>query len=206
MLTQRRSTTVRKKQITNAARKLIIRYGSEHVTIRRIAKHIGISEAAVYRHFKNKGDIFNLLAQYTAMQLGFDIQKDNSSNGSSLEAIDNIMKSHISLIEQRQGISFQIIAEIISLGDKKLNRQFSKIVNDYIRQIAALISQGVKSGEIKEDIDSISAATMVYGMIQGLVNIWALSNYSFDLVEQYTACWDIFQNAMVKMPAHYSAK
>jgi len=49
----RRSTTVRKKQIMDAARKLIMRSGSEHVTIKNMAKAVGISDGAIYRHFKS---------------------------------------------------------------------------------------------------------------------------------------------------------
>ena len=50
----RKSTMVRKKQIMDAARKLIMRSGSEHVTIKNMAKEVGISDSAIYRHFKSK--------------------------------------------------------------------------------------------------------------------------------------------------------
>jgi hypothetical protein len=30
-------------------------------------------------------------------------------------------------------------------------------------------------------------------MIQGLVNTWALSNYSFDLTERFDALWNVFR-------------
>ncbi len=47
VVTQHRSTVVRQRQIINAARKVIFKYGSEHVTVRRIAKEIGVSEGAL---------------------------------------------------------------------------------------------------------------------------------------------------------------
>lgn len=110
--------------------------------------------------------------------------------------LDVTVRNHISAVEQRRGISFQIISEIVSLGDKNLNKQVSIIVNEYINQIAALISEGIKSGEIKRDIDPISAAILIYGIIQGLVNVWSLNNYSFNLIERYSSVWDIFQNTV----------
>ena len=33
---------------------------------------------------------------------------------------------------------------------------------------------------------------------QGLVNVWALSNYSFDLVEKYQSVWEVFHQAIAK--------
>ena len=123
MASKHESTTIRQGQIIDAARKLIIKYGSEHVTVKRIAKQVGISETAVYRHFKCKRDILSLLVDHIEDSLMGDITRATAEgHASSLEILDSVLTSHLSAIEQRRGISFQVIAEIISLGDKKLNK------------------------------------------------------------------------------------
>ena len=61
MVHEHKSTAIRRKEITRAARRLIIKRGAEHVTIRGIAEEVGISEAAIYRHFRSKKDILRLL-------------------------------------------------------------------------------------------------------------------------------------------------
>ncbi len=193
MTTERRNTEVRRKQIIDAAREMIVKYGSEHVTVRRIARAVGISEAAIYRHFKSKADIFHLLADHIEENLVGDIERGLSSNGSSLDTIDRVLMDHISAIEQRHGISHQVIADIISMGDKKLNARFYAIVSKYIDTLAELISRGMKSHELRQDIDPQVAAMQLYGMIQGLVNVWALGDFSFNLVERYKPLWQMFR-------------
>lgn len=200
MTVKRVKTEVRKNQIIDAARKLIVRYGSEHVTIRKIAAAVGISEAAIYRHFRTKKDILTLLGEHIEENLTGDIQQGNNSEQSTLETIDTILRNHISAIEQRKGICFQIIAEIISLGDKQLNKEISGVVNRYIEQLAELISRGIKCGEIRPNVEPVSAATLLFGMIQGLVNIWALSSYSFDLVERYIPLWNLYKETLTATP------
>jgi len=196
MVQKHRSTIVRQKQIIDAARKLIIRRGSEHVRVREIAKTVGISEGAIYRHFRSKKDILSLLADRIEDDLVGDITGASTDGHSALEALDKVLRSHLSAIEQRRGVSFQVIAEIISLGDKKLNRKMSEIINKYIGRLKDLLFEGVKSGEIRSDSDLEAATTLLFGMIQGLVNIWALGNYSFDPVEKYQPLWLIFQEAV----------
>ena len=198
MTTKRRSTEVRQKQIIDAARQMIVKYGSEHVTVRRIAKVVGISEAAIYRHFKSKRDILLLLADHIEENLVGDIKVTLTAEGSSLSGISAVIRDHISGIEQRQGISHQVIAEIISLGDKRLNQRFFEIVSRYIDHLSELISAGVESGELRQDIDPHVAATQLYGMIQGLVDIWALSNFSFNLVERYEPLWELFSDSIAR--------
>jgi len=198
MVQKRQDTLVRQEQIVDAARKLIIRYGSEHVTVRRIAKQVGISEAAIYRHFKSKRDILSLLVDHIEHDLLADFTTVSTQARTPLEVLDSVLKGHLSAIERRRGISFQVIAEIISLGDKRLNRRVFETVNKYISCLKGLLCEGVKTGEIGEDVDPEATATIIFGTIQGLVNIWALSNYSFNPQERFESLWRILSEAIIK--------
>ena len=195
---KRRNTEVRRRQIVDAARELIIKYGSEHITGRRIAKEIGITEGAISRHFKSKRDILSFLIEDVEANLVADIEREMTSGATPLQVIDNTMKSHISSIEQRRGVTFLVIAEIISLGDKKLNRQASEVLNRYTGRIRDILSEGVKSGEIRDDVAPETAAVLLSATIQGLVNLWALSNYSFSLEESYLSLWRMLREVVIR--------
>jgi AcrR family transcriptional regulator len=192
MVTQRENTEVRQKQIVSAARRLIVKYGSEHVTVRRMAKEIGVSEGAIYRHFKSKNDVLSFLIDDIEKTLLGDIEKNCTHRFNSLEILQNVLADHISSIEQKKGVSFQVIAEIISLGDKKLNKKISSVIDKYISCIKDILVDGVKEGIIRSDADPESAAILFFGMTQGLVNIWALNQYHFNLQERYQSIWKIF--------------
>lgn len=196
MVQKRRSTAIRKQQIIDAARKLIIKKGSEHLTVRAMAKEVGLTEAAIYRHFKSKREILSFLMNHIMDTMLHDFKRSALENASSLNTIDQALKNHLSEIEQRKGMSFQIIAEIISLGDKKLNREVYEKLNAYIDRITHLLAEGVRGGAVNEEIDLGASALMLFGMTQGLANIWALSGYSFDLAEKYEALWGIYRRAI----------
>jgi len=196
MVQKRRSTAIRKQQIIDAARKLIIKKGSEHLTVRAMAKEVGLTEAAIYRHFKSKREILSFLMNHIMDTMLHDVERTAIENSPSLETIDQVLRLHLSEIEQRKGMSFQIIAEIISLGDKKLNKDVYEKLNIYIDRIKHLLSEGVRSGSVKDDIDLGASALLLFGMIQGLANIWALSGYSFDLSEKYESLWAVYRQAI----------
>ncbi len=197
---KRQSTSLRRKQIIDALRKLIIEYGSENVTVRRIAKEIGVSQGAIYRHFKSKRQILDFLVDYIEENLIGDIEKSDS-HARTLEVLENILKSHISAIEQKKGVSFLIVAEIVSLGDKRLNKKIYEVLSNYIDHIEDVLLRGVKSGEINPEIDLEMAATVFLGIIQGLVTLWALSNYNFTLEEKYIGLWDFFRKSVRRQSA-----
>jgi AcrR family transcriptional regulator len=192
------STEVRQRQIINAARKVIIKYGSEHVTVKRIAKEVGISETAVYRHFKSKRDVLSLLIDDIENTLLSEIELNSKSSPYTAETLERVIKAHMSHVIQRRGVSFQVIAEIVSLGDKKLNKKVYDIINKYTSRIRDILAEGLKAGVIRPDIDLEAAATLLFGVTQGLVNTWALSQYSFNLEKKYASIWHILREAVVK--------
>jgi AcrR family transcriptional regulator len=198
MKKKRENSAVRQKQIIDAARKLVVKHGSEHVTVRRIAQEVGVTEGAIYRHFKSKRDILSLLIQDIDDTLMSDIRKNYKGELKTIETLGDIILSHLSSIEQRKGVSFQVIAEIISLGDKRLNKQMKNAINNYLDSIKDILSQGVKKGLVRDDIDLDAVATSFLGITQGLVNIWALGNYDFSLQEKYKPVWNFFREAVIK--------
>jgi AcrR family transcriptional regulator len=192
----RRSTIVRKKQIMDAARKLIMRSGSEHVTIKNMAKEVGISDSAIYRHFKSKTEILSFLADYVSAGLIHDIEMARGVGFNSMNIIDEILRTHLSKIKQKRGLSFLVLAEIISFGNKSLNKKVSDNIQIYVDRLRVVLSDGVRAGVVRKDVDLDAAALLLFGMIQGLVNMWALNAYKFDLVKRYSDLWGVCRRSL----------
>lgn len=194
MVIQRGRGTVRQQQIISAAKKLIIKYGSEHVTVKKMAQQIGVSEAAIYRHFNSKKEILSFLLDDVEATLlaGLEI----SGNADPLAVIEKSLLHQISDSEQRRGMSFLIIAEIISLGDRKLKKKAYQVILDFLDRLQKLLTIAVESGKIRKDIEPSAMAKMLFGIMQGLVTVWTLSHYNLDLEKDFQASWDFFRKSI----------
>ncbi len=191
------ATDVRRRQIVAAARRLIVTRGAEHVTVRRIAKEVGLSEAAIYRHFKNKKGVLRLLLDDVEQHLIDNVDAESGGGEASLDTLDAVLRHHLSGVEQRRGIRFQVIAEIVSLGDKSLNRRAMEMVDKYIGILRQMLAASAAAGRIRSDVDLDAAATVLFCMIQGLANLWSLDNYGFDLMARYETLWAVFRESMI---------
>jgi AcrR family transcriptional regulator len=190
-----KSSEVRRLEVAEAARLLIILRGSEHLTVRNIARQIGLTEAAIYRHFRSKREILLFLSDLLADQLVEDLRKA-AAGEVDLRTVDRVLRAHLSRIEQKRGVSFLVFAEILSFGDQKLNRRTARNLNRYIRQLGELLERGTK-GCPGTGIQPQAAAQVLFGMIQGLVSLWALSSYEFDLLRRYAGEWKVFRRALL---------
>lgn len=193
MVRNSQSKIPRREQIVNAAGKLVIKCGSENVTVRRIAEEVGFSEAAIYRHFKSKKDILYLLVEVIESSLIADLESKGYSKRNRLE---NILMNHLSELEMKKGMSFQVIAEIVSLGDKRLNKRIYDTIEKYVAKLREVLTDEIAKGELRSDIDVDAAAIILFSVVQGLSNIWTLSNYNFKPREKFEPILHILRKGL----------
>ena len=93
-------------------------------------------------------------------------------------------------------MSFLVLAEIISFGDKSLNKKVSAHIQIYVGRLRMLLADGVRASLVRQDIDLDAAALLLFGMIQGLVYTWALSGYKFDLTKKYSDLWKVYKTSL----------
>jgi TetR/AcrR family transcriptional regulator len=199
VIKQYMTSTLRQRQIVLAAKKLIIRHGGENITVKKIAEEIGITEGAIYRHFDSKTAIFSSLL--TDVELSLVAKADSSLEKLAINSLEEMLMSQILSVKRRQGLSFQIIAEIISLGDKRLNGQAYEVIKKFIEQIKNVIKGGIKNGAIRPDVDVEAVSILVFCMIQGLATIWTLSHYKLDLEQKYQYLWNILRKSIIPEPS-----
>ena len=87
----------------------------------------------------------------------------------------------------------------VGLGDKKLNKRVSVIIAKYIVELKNLLREGVESGELRNNLDLEGTALLLFGMIQGLVNIWTLSNYEINLETSYESSWNTLKECIKRI-------
>lgn len=194
---KRENTILRRKQIVAALRKIIIKYGSKNVTVKKLAEEIGVSGGAIYRHFKNKKEILLFLVNDLQENLIGDMERAYPLRN-PLELLEKISRNLLSSIEQRKGASFLVIAEIISLGDQELSGKISGVLKSFLGEIKRLIFEGIEAGEIRKDLDVDMAATAYFGMLQGLATIRSLGGVFPKLEIQNESMWKFFLEAIKK--------
>lgn len=65
-----------KEKILITALRLFAIYGYEAVTVRQIAEELGMTKGALYKHYKNKKDIFNCIFEYVCK---LDVERSQKS-------------------------------------------------------------------------------------------------------------------------------
>ena len=200
MPTAHLDSEVRRHQIVHTARKIVANHGMAFFTIQELAKEVGVSEGAIYRHFRSKDEILLALVHEIERTLMDGIAESARPGEGALDQLRHLLQRHFSSMERRNGSSFVVISEAPHFADPRVKRAAREMVERYVDTIAAILKGGIDSGEIDEEIDTRAAALMFFGMIEASVTLWAFSNRAHPLAQHSNSLWAIFKGGLIRRP------
>lgn len=163
----RRPTSVRRLEIIEAARILITERGIQSLTIGNLARAVGVSEGAIYRHFSGKKRIIAGVIEDIDFKLARRVDLIDGDPNAGLARLEQALRMHAAP-STATGVSFLVISEVLMNGDEDLRKLMQAAINRHLETIEAHLNAGAQKGEVREDVDIKAAAIQFYGLIQAV--------------------------------------
>lgn len=192
----RKKTEIRKQEIVSIAWELVSKQGAGAVTIKNIASKAGISEAAVYRHFKDKSSILTALVDSFEEYLLGSIDHPLKNYKNPLVKLREIMRAHLDITEQKQRIMFALTAESLHFNDDHMRKKILGVIEKYKSRIKGILQEAKDAGLVRKDINLDGVSLIFFGMIEAAVIQYALSNYTVKPTTKFNTTWKIFLNGI----------
>ncbi|HNC37773.1 MAG TPA: TetR/AcrR family transcriptional regulator [Chitinophagaceae bacterium] len=176
--------THRQIEIMEAATNRISKFGIQNLTIKTLAEDIGLSEPALYRHFKSKNEILWSLLEYFKTEMKNRIQsisfKTSDSEADKLRAIFN---SQLQTFVSKPAIVSVIFAESIFHYEENLSNKVAEIMDMMQDFVKANIKRGQELKQYNNFIGASILTTIIIGGMRMTVLKWKLSNHKSNLVK-----------------------
>jgi AcrR family transcriptional regulator len=190
------NTEVRQEQIVEAAMNLIASRGLKGLSMAALANRIGLVPSAIYRHFKSKNDIVDMILGVIRERLLTNIRITCEETSEPIERLQRILKRHVETLRENRAIPRIIFTEDVFTGNPKRRNKVYGIVVGYLEGLNEIIRDGQEKGQIRSDMDSKTVALMFLGMIQPGAILWFLSDGKFDISKQSEKNWNVFREAI----------
>ncbi|WP_299889460.1 TetR/AcrR family transcriptional regulator [uncultured Lacinutrix sp.] len=156
----------RKQQIINAAATLFKEKGYSAVTMRDIAKSMGIKASSLYNHISSKQDILTTIIISLAEEFtnGMDVIK--TSQIDSIEKLKQIISLHISITTSNTFGMSSLNSDWMHL-EERLD-YYLKLRDDYEENFRCIIINGIKNKEI---ID-VNPEVMLFSILSTLRSLY----------------------------------
>ncbi|MFC5302578.1 TetR/AcrR family transcriptional regulator [Azospira restricta] len=160
---ERKATTV------EAVIDLAGRQNPSEITTAAIAKHMNLTQGALFRHFPNKDAIWHAVLAWVAERLLERIDRSARTAGTPLAAMEAMFMSHVGFVAEHPGVPRMLFGELQRPGPSPAKRVVQTLIGQYRERLNRLLAAGVASGELAPGLDVEAAGTMFIGSIQGLV-------------------------------------
>lgn len=187
----RKTAEVRKAEIVAATLELAFEMGPEGITTERIARKVGVSQPALFRHFPRKEDIWDAVIDWIGEQLARRWGQVLDGHADPLEQLHMILRVLLGTIQRTPAIPAILFSRELHVRNQTLRRALTGLMqrlHDLLRDILTL---GVRSGTWRADLHIAEAAFVIIALVQGLAVRWSLSERSFDLVEEGERLLDV---------------
>jgi len=193
--------TKAKTAVIAAASAVICEEGPRAATLKNIAYRAGITEPAIFRHFEGVDGLFEgLFSSYERVHQRY-ASAFSAGEGKGMAKLRAACVAYVGGIAASQDFSYILInARHVFRGYPELKAKVAE--NDSKLQGAVLtcIAEGIKSGEVRTDIDPVSAASSLIGSMHLIAQTWIDSGFGFDIRQAFGDRWDDFERMAAAKP------
>ncbi len=171
----RKSTDTRQEEIKKAFLNIIYRDGLKKLSTRNLAREVGISEGAIFRHFASKNDIILAIINDVQQDMIEELRVITLESGSPAKRLFKYLCKTITYLIENNGITMLLFSEAAYGNDKELISKLNYIFNSQKQLAGKIISDGIAEGIWDESV-SVEDFTTLYMGIPITLNIELILN------------------------------
>src|SRR5690606_2764672 len=178
----RKSAELRKAEIVAAVLDLADRIGPDRVTTGAAASAVGVSQAALFRHFPTKAAMWLAVADHVAGELAMEWQRALAGTDDPLDRVTALMAAQLGQIAATPTLPMLLFSRELNVGNEDLRAAFRGLLMKFQALIVAELARGQDAGFLRREVAPEDAAVLLTSLVQGLAIRWSLGALNFSLI------------------------
>ena len=179
----------RKDQILQTLAEMLEQPAGEKITTAALAARLRVSEAALYRHFKGKAQMFEGLIEFIEQTLFALVNKITIEEKSGLRQIDAIVSVLLAFAQKNKGMTRVLIGDALVNEDERLQARINQLHDRLEAVLKQALRFGVTQNEIAAEADITAAANLLMSFVAGRWHQFAKSGFKRDPAELWAKQW-----------------
>jgi AcrR family transcriptional regulator len=161
----RKPAATRRREIADAALRVVAEHGLQRLTARAIADEVGVCEAALFRHFPTKGAM--VLAAIERMEeillAGFP-----PTDSDPIERLERFFQQRVQVIREQPGIARMGVSDQLLQAAPEGVDRIEALRRRWMRFVRACLDEADRRGMLSPDLAPAEAAVIVLGVTLAL--------------------------------------
>lgn len=185
-MTQATPQLSRREQILQALALMLEEDSGKRITTAALARQVGVSEAALYRHFPSKARMFEGLIEFIEASLFERIRRILDDEPSALARCETIVQLVLVFAEKNPGLSRLMDGDVLTGETARLRTRMSQLFERLETQLKQILREAELREGLRPQLPVSAAANLLSAFVEGRISQYVRSDFR----HQPTAHWE----------------
>jgi len=193
----------RKDQILQALARMLEAAPGQRITTAALAREVGVSEAALYRHFPSKARMFEGLIKFIEDTLFARITRIINEEDSAEIRCHNILLLLLTFCDKNPGMTRLLTGDALAGETERLRERIAQ----FFDRLEAQLKQVLREAQIRENLKTTISPTILTNLllasVEGRLIQFVRSEFRVSPLDNWDTQWDFLSKNLLEP---YSAK
>ncbi|MDE0756746.1 MAG: nucleoid occlusion factor SlmA [Pseudomonadales bacterium] len=196
MSTARPAKGSRRQHILKCFAHMLEQGPGQKITTAKLARQVGVSEAALYRHFPSKAKMLEALIEFVEESIFSRISIILEEPQSTADRCSQLLLLVLTFSEKNPGISRLLTGEPLTGESTRLRKrvnQFFERIEAHLRQI---LRESELHGERPPKLDPNTSALLMINLLEGRLGQFVRSDFQKQPTQGWTEHWQLIRTGL----------
>ena len=188
----------RREQILQVLANMLEKNPGGRITTAALAAEVGVSEAALYRHFPSKARMFEGLIAYIEDSLFTRISRITLDGGGAFEQCEKILFLLLGFAEKNPGISRILNGDALAGETERLRLQVSQILDRLETQLRQILREAELKEGLRTQVTTSSSAAVLMAFAEGKISQFVRSDFRALPTSNWQEQWQLLGSGLFR--------
>jgi len=166
----------------------------EHITTAQLARAVGVSEAALYRHFASKAKMFEGLLEFIEETLFTRINKIIADESRAEARVQNILFLLLGFADKNPGMARLLYGDVLVGETERLRKRVVQIYERIETQLKQILREAEAGENLRVPI--ADTAALLLAVVEGSITRYVRSEFQSSPVAGWERQWGMLRKSV----------
>ena len=179
----------RKLQILQTLAQMLQNPRAEKITTAALAAKLDVSEAALYRHFASKAQMFEGLIEFIEESIFGLVNKITTDEKSGMKQLEAMLTMLLGFAKKNPGMTRVLIGDALVNEDDRLQTRINQLHDRLEASMKQALRFASSQNELPADMDTAAQANLLMCYVTGRWHQYAKSGFKREPMEHWAGQW-----------------
>ena len=188
----------RRQQILEALAQMLEANPGERITTAGLARQVGVSEAALYRHFPSKSKMFEGLIEFIEDTLFSRINIILGEEQTASKRCEKMLLLLLAFAERNPGITRILTGDALAGETDRLHQRVAQLFDRFETQLRQVIREAEMREGLRPVIPLPAAANLLMAAAEGRISQYVRSGFQRSPTTDWSSQWEMLMNGFFR--------